>query len=88
MSVKLVFNNEKDKELLNLSDLKIPIFVDYININTLKGKKEGWKILNYYGTTKMPFIELEDNESKIPFYQENGNAVYQLIKYLDDRNTI
>ena len=80
MNVKIIYSNEKDRELFNLNDLKFPIFVEYINMNTIKGKKEGWKILNYYGTSKTPFVELD---SSIPFYSENGNAIYQLINYIN-----
>ena len=49
MSAKIVYNNEKDKEFLDKINLEIPFFVQYIDINTRKGKKEGWKLMNYYG---------------------------------------
>ena len=84
MNAKIVFDNPKDKELLSLIDLKVPFFVEYIDINTAKGKKEGWKLLNYYGTAKLPFVEIDD---KLPFYSERGNAINQLITYLNDRNS-
>ena len=85
MNVKVVFKNEQDRNLLDLSNLEIPFFVDYINLNTAKGKKEGWKLLNYYGTNKTPFVEIQLDEEKVfPFYSENGNAIYQLINYLNN----
>ena len=85
MTAKIVFKDLKDKEFFDLVDLKTPIFVEFINIDTVKGKKEGWKLMNYYGTTTFPFIELEIDESnRIPFYSERGNAVGQFINYLNN----
>lgn len=87
MNVKIVYKDLKDKEFLDKINLKTPIFVELIDINTRKGKKEGWKLMNYYGTTIFPFVEIElDTESnnKIPFFGERGNAIGQLINYLND----
>jgi len=87
MKVKIIFNNIKDKEFLDSINLEIPFFVEYIDINTVKGKKDGWKLMNYYGTQTFPFVELElDNEKDRykPFYSENGNAIFQLINYLSN----
>jgi hypothetical protein len=85
MNVKVVYKDLKDKEFLDKISLETPIFVEFIDINTVKGKKEGWKLMNYYGTQLFPFIELEIDESnRIPFYGERGNAVGQLINYLNN----
>ena len=85
MNVKVVYKNTKDKEFLDKIHLETPIFVEYIDIESRKGKKEGWKLMNYYGTTTLPFVELEvDSDSKIPFFGERGNAIGQLINYLND----
>lgn len=86
MLVKLVYKDIKDKEYFENITLSNTVFIEYIDINTLKGKKEGWKLMNYYGTSTFPFIELEKDNIKIPFYSENGNAINQLINY--DRNII
>lgn len=87
MNVKVVYKNEKDKEFLDKINLEVPFFVEYIDINSKKGKKEGWKLMNYYGTTIFPFVELKldgvENRYK-PFYSENSNAVGQLINYLNN----
>ena len=89
MTAKIVFKDLKDKEFFDLVDLKTPILVEFINIDTVKGKKEGWKLMNYYGTTTFPFIELEIDESnRIPFYSERGNAVGQFINYINNENSI
>jgi len=85
MNVRVVYKDLKDKEFLDKINLETPIFIEYVDINTRKGKKEGWKLMNYYGTTTFPFIELEIDESnKIPFYSERGNAIGQLINYLNN----
>lgn len=85
MNVKVVYKDLKDKEFLDKINLETPIFVEFIDINTKKGKSEGWKLMNYYGTSIFPFVELEIDESnRIPFYGERGNAVGQLINYLNN----
>jgi len=87
MTAKVVYKDLKDKEFLDLVDLKTPIFVEFINVDTLKGKKEGWKLMNYYGTTTFPFVELEIDESnRIPFYGERGNAIGQFINFLNNES--
>ena len=87
MNVRVVYKDLKDKEFLDKINLETPIFIDYIDLNSLKGKKEGWKLMNYYGATLTPFIELEldrvENRYK-PFYSETSNAVGQLINYLNN----
>lgn len=83
MTITLVYKSDNDKKLLELSEGEYSI--NYIDINTKKGKKEGWKLMNYYGTTTFPFIEItkEDN-SKFPLYSENGNAIYQLNNFINN----
>lgn len=82
--LKLVFNNKQDKELFNSLEFEQPFFIEYIDMNSIKGRKDGWKILNYYGTSKLPFIELQiDKDTVIPFYSERGSAINQLISYFN-----
>lgn len=84
MNVKVVYKSLKDKEFLDIVNLKAPIFIEFIDINTRKGKKEGWKLMNYYGTQLFPFVELEIDEfNRIPFYSEKGNAIGQFINYFN-----
>ena len=83
MNVKIVYKDLKDREFLDKINLETPVFVEFIDIN--KEKKEGWKLMNYYGTTLLPFVELEIDESnKIPFYGERGNTISQFINYLNN----
>lgn len=86
MKVKLIYENKQDMEFLRLLNLKIPFFVDYIDISTVEGRKEGFKILNYWSARKLPFIVVEDDEAK-PIkiiYSEVGYAINQFSNWLND----
>ena len=85
MNAVVVYDNIKDKELLDKINLGVPFFIDYINVNTVKGKKESYKVKSHWGAKLNPFIELYDDENKIIklFYSETQNAVNQLISYLN-----
>lgn len=85
MNAVVVYDNIKDKELLDKINLGVPFFIDYINVNTVKGKKESYKVKSHWGAKLNPFIELYDDENKIikVFYSEKQNAVNQLISYLN-----
>lgn len=86
--VKIVFDKKEDKELVMLIDSLAPYFVDFIDMNTSSGRKEGFSIMNYWSAKKLPFVVVEEDGSEaLPkvFYSEIGsNAVNQLIKYLND----
>lgn len=86
MNAVVVYDNIKDKELLDKIDLGVPFFIDYIDVNTVKGKKEAFKVKSHWGAKLDPFIELYDDENKISkvFYSEKQNAVNQLISYLNE----
>ena len=85
MNAVVVYDNIKDKELLDKINLGVPFFIDYINVNTVKGKKESYKVKSHWGAKLNPFIELYNDENKIIklFYSETQNAVNQLISYLN-----
>jgi len=81
MTVKVVFDNIKDKELVELVEFPTPFFVDYVDIRTKNGKKEGYKIKSEFGSRKNPFVVIYDDEDKFKqcFWSESGNAVQQFI---------
>lgn len=84
MNAIVVYDNIKDKELLDNVNLEVPFFVDYINANTKSGKKQSYQIKSHWGAKLNPFIELYDNNEIIQvFYSEKGNACNQLISYLN-----
>ena len=89
MNAIVVYDNIKDKELLDSINLEVPFFVEYINMNTKNGKRQGTKIKYHWGAKLNPFIELyENNEIIQVFYSEKSNACNQLISYLNDSSKI
>jgi len=88
MHAIVVYDDNKDKELLDKIDLGVPFFIDYVNTRTLKGRKEGYRIKGPWSAKFNPFIELYDENDKIikVFYSEVGNACNQLIAYLKNEN--
>ena len=88
MEAIIVYDNNKDRELLELIDSKFPIFIHYINFNTVKGRKEAYRIKSEWGAKMNPFVVIEhDSSETLPqvFYTESGsNAIQQLINYLND----
>jgi hypothetical protein len=86
VKAKVVYDNIKDKELLDKINLKVPFFIEYINVNTKDGKKEGFRVKSHWGARLNPFVELLDDENKIikVFYSEKNNAINQLTAYLNE----
>ena len=89
MKVKIVFDDLKDKELIKLVNFDIPFFVEYIDVNTIKGKKEGFKIKSEFGAKKNPFIVIYDDEDKFIkcYWSENNNACQSFINDYNGRNS-
>lgn len=86
MTATVIYNDQKDRKLLELVPNKFPIFINFININTNKGKKDGFKIKSHWGAIKNPFIVIEDDENKVIrcFYSEEKSAINQLISFLNE----
>lgn len=81
MKVKVVYDNKKDKELIELAKFSTPFFVEYVDANTKNGKKEAYQIKSEFGARLNPFVVLYDDEDNFTacFWSENGNAVQQFI---------
>lgn len=81
MNIKIVYDNNKDKELIELYEFSIPFFMEYIDTRTKDGKKEAYRIKSEYGARKNPFVVITDDKDKFIqcFWSESGNAVQQLI---------
>ena len=85
MEAIVVYDNKKDKELLNLIDSKVPIFINYIDFNTVNGKKEAYKIKSHWAAKMNPFVVVQEEDQIIKvFYSEKSNAINQLINYLNN----
>ena len=87
MTATVVYDNRKDRELLELIDSKFPIFIQYIDFNTKDGRKEAFQVKSHWAAKLNPFVVLQEGEEIIKvFYSEKGNAIQQLINYLKNEN--
>lgn len=85
MEAIVIYDNKKDRELLELVDSKFPIFVQYIDFNTKNGRKEAYQIKSNWGARLNPFVVIQEEEKIIKvFYSEESNAIQQLINYLNN----
>ena len=85
MEAIVIYDNKKDRELLDLIDSKFPIFIEYIDYNTVSGRKEAFKIKSHWSAKMNPFIVVQDGEKIIKvFYSEKNNAINQLINFLNE----
>lgn len=83
MRVRVIYDNKKDKELLEAVKFPTPFFVEYIDATTKNGIKEARSIKGEFAFRKNPFIAIYDDEDKFVgcFYSENGNACQQFINF-------
>ncbi|MBO6243873.1 MAG: hypothetical protein J6O41_04835 [Clostridia bacterium] len=89
MTATVVYDNRKDRELLELIDSKFPIFIQYIDFNTKDGRKEAFQVKSHWAAKLNPFVVVEDEDKIIKvFYSEESNAIQQLINYLNDPSKI
>lgn len=86
MNATVVYDDRRDRELLESTDSKFPIFIHYIDFNTISGRKEAYKVKSYWGAVKNPFvvIEKEDKTIKIFYSDAGNNAIQQLINWLNE----
>ena len=87
MEIKIVYNDKKDKEFLDLIDSKVPYFVEYINCN--ESPKEAYKLKSHWCAIKNPFAIITDEDKIVKvFYSDakGSNAIQQLINYLNVRS--
>lgn len=87
MIATIVYDNKKDRELLDLIESKFPIFMNYINFNTTHGRKEAFRVKSYWGAIKNPFVVTNDEDKLIKvFYSDTGgdSAIQQFINWLNN----
>ena len=84
MEAIVVYDNKKDRELLNLIYSEVPLFIDYIDFNTVDGRKEAYQVKSHWAARMNPFVVVQEGEEIIKvFYSESENAITQLINYLN-----
>ena len=86
MEAIIVYDNKKDRELLSLVDSKFPIFIKYIDYNTVEGRKEAYQVKSHWSARMNPFVVAQEGEKILKvFYTEGGkNAIQQLVNYLNE----
>lgn len=81
MEIKITYNDPVQVE--SLKELKGFTFIDSLS---KKGKKEAWKLKNYWGAKLDPFaLVLEEDKPIKAFYSEACNVVESLKQYLNER---
>lgn len=83
MIVKIVYDNKKDRELIESVEFSTPFFVEYIDTLTKNGLKESYSIKGEFGARLNPFVVIYDDEDKFVkcFWSESGNACQQFVNY-------
>ena len=81
MNVKVVYEDLKDKELIELIEFSTPFFIDYIDYNTIEGRKKAYKIKSEFGAKKNPFVVIYNDEDKFVkcYWSENNNACQSFV---------
>jgi hypothetical protein len=86
MTANVIYDNDKDRKLLELTPNKFPIFINFIDFNSINGRKEAYRIKGKWAARANPFVEVLDDEDKVLrcFYSENQSAINQLIQFLNE----
>ena len=85
MEVKIVYEDKKDREFLNLINSEIPYFIEFINCK--EEPKEAYKLKSHWAAIKNPFVIVTDKDEILKvFYSDakGSNAIQQLINYLNN----
>lgn len=87
-NIEVIYNDTKDKELLDAISTTTPFFIEYYDTNTINGRKEGFRLMNYWSARKLPLVIIKSDKldsTPIVKYSDIGeNAVIQLIKFLNE----
>lgn len=89
IKIFIVYDNTEQLTLFKQSTFsKINPLVEYINMNTKEGRKNGFKLKGEWGARANPFCIIFERDKAIKaFYSENDwedNAIIQLINYLKE----
>ena len=88
--IYIVYDKKSDIDLFKNTSFKDTFLVEYYDMTTRKGQKDGYKLKGEWGARNNPFciIYNEDKPYKA-FYSENNweeNAIIQLIDFLQNKN--
>lgn len=83
-NIYVTFKDLCTKEKIETLDFKIPAFLHFIDIETLKGKKEAFRLKGSWGARLDPFIKIDnDNKTIKCLYSEEGDVIKQLEKWIN-----
>lgn len=83
LNITIVYNDDKQLELLKKEEFSTSPFFTFIDERNHQGRKDGFKLKNYWGTRLCPLVEIKNKDKVIKvFYSEDRDAVEQLIEYL------
>ena len=84
--INVIYDDDKDRKLIELVPNKVPVFINFINFNTVDGRKEAYKIKSHWAAKMNPFVEIlnEDDTIDKVFYSEEINAAQQLITWFNE----
>lgn len=85
IEVSVVYSDEKQIEKVReFSDDSLTL--NFIDISTKKGRKDGWALKNYWGASLDPFaIVLKNGKPIKAFYSEYENIIDKLYNYLANK---
>lgn len=86
--IKIVFSDPTHRELVEAVDFKKQTFLHWFDMNTVDGRKKGFKLKGQYGAKKDPFVVIEkgDQLDRVFWSEGKDDAVNQLIKWANERN--
>ena len=85
MNANIIYDNNKDRDLIETISVTIPIFINFIDFNTVQGRKEAYKIKSHWAARKNPFVEVLNEDDVNVFYSDdNSNAIIKFINWLNN----
>lgn len=83
--IKVFLTYTNSSEIEKVIDSKSITF-HFIDMLSTRGKKEGWKLKNYWGAKLDPFAVIIENDIPIKvFYSEVENVVENLNHYIETK---
>lgn len=83
--IKVFLTYTNSLEIEKVIDNKSITF-HFIDMLSTKGKKEGWKLKNYWGAKADPFASITENDIPIKvFYSEVENVIENLNHYIETK---
>lgn len=81
----ITYSDKQDRDYFENINIQYPVYLHFYNMTSAKDIKEGRHIKNYGAARKDPFVLVKEEDKVIKcFYSENGNAINQLIKWLNE----